>query len=189
MYLIVGLGNPGKEYDKTRHNVGFVCIDYIATQYSISVKKIKFRALLGEGTIGGEKVILAKPSTYMNLSGESVREMAEYYKVPPENIIVLHDDVSLPVGRMRIREKGSAGGHNGLKSIIYQLSSDNFIRIKIGVGAADEGKMVEHVLGRFSKADGEAVTKCVKLSADAVETVITNGTSQAMNKFNGVGAE
>ena len=132
MYLIVGLGNPGKQYDMTRHNIGFHTIDYIADKYGAKLTKLKFKAVYGEATISGEKVYLVKPQTYMNLSGDSVGEMAQFYKIPPENIIVINDDISLDVGRIRVRPKGSAGGHNGLKSIIYRLNSDTFPKSKNG---------------------------------------------------------
>lgn len=186
MFLIVGLGNPGKKYEDTRHNVGFKTIDYLSEKWDIPVKKIKFKALIGEGLLGGEKVILAKPSTFMNLSGESVGEIARYYDLAPEEIIVVQDDVALPVGRLRIRPSGSDGGHNGIKSILYHLESDKFIRLKIGVGGA-EHDMVSHVLGTFSKEDGIKVTDCIKVSDSIMETIIKMGAGEAMNRFNGFG--
>lgn len=186
MFLIVGLGNPGRKYEDTRHNVGFKTIDYLAGRWNIPVKKIRFRALLGEGMVGTEKVILAKPSTFMNASGESVGEIARYYDLPPEKIIVIQDDVALPAGRLRIRPKGSDGGHNGIKSILYHLESDAFIRLKIGVGSA-ENDMISHVLGTFSKADGVAVTTCIKAADEIMETIMQYGTGEAMNRFNGFG--
>ena len=173
MFLIVGLGNPGKKYEDTRHNVGFKTIDYLSGKWNIPVKKIKFRALIGEGIVGGEKVVLAKPSTFMNLSGESVGEIARYYNLAPEEIIVVQDDVALPVGRLRIRPSGSDGGHNGIKSILYHLQSDKFIRLKIGVGGAAHD-MVSHVLGTFSKEDGIRVTDCIKVSDSIMETIMKN---------------
>ncbi len=186
MYLIVGLGNPGKKYEDTRHNVGFKTIDYLAAKWDIPVKKIRFRALLGEGIVGGEKVILAKPSTFMNASGESVGEIARYYDLPPEKIVVVQDDVALPVGRLRIRPSGSDGGHNGIKSILYHLQSDAFIRIKIGVGGAAHD-MVSHVLGTFSKEDGIAVTRCIRETDGIVETIMEKGAGEAMNRYNSFG--
>lgn len=186
MFLIVGLGNPGRKYEDTRHNVGFKTIDYLAESLGISVKKIRFKALIGEGVLAGEKVILAKPSTFMNASGESVSEIARYYDIPPQNIIVIQDDVALPVGRIRIRQKGSDGGHNGIKSIIYLLESDQFVRIKIGVGSASSD-MVSHVLGTFSKQDAVMVTDCIKLSNQIIETIIHYDAVEAMNRFNGYG--
>lgn len=186
MFLIVGLGNPGKKYEDTRHNVGFKTIDYLSGKWDIPVKKIKFRALIGEGIVGGEKVVLAKPSTFMNLSGESVGEIARYYNLAPEEIIVVQDDVALPVGRLRIRPSGSDGGHNGIKSILYHLQSDKFIRLKIGVGGAAHD-MVSHVLGTFSKEDGIRVTDCIKVSDSIIETIMKMGAGEAMNRFNGFG--
>ncbi len=186
MYLIVGLGNPGKQYENTRHNVGFKTIDYLAEKWDIPVKKIRFKAVLGEGMVGGEKVILAKPSTFMNLSGESVGEIARYYNLEPAHIIIVQDDAALPVGRLRIRTSGSDGGHNGIKSILYHLESDKFIRLKIGVGGALHD-MVSHVLGNFSREEGVAVTGCVKVSDAIMETILKEGAGEAMNRFNGFG--
>jgi len=186
MYLIAGLGNPGKQYEDTRHNVGFKTIDYLSDRWNIPVKKIRFKALIGEGIVGGEKVILAKPSTFMNASGESVGEIARYYNLEPENIIIIQDDVALPVGRLRIRPSGSDGGHNGIKSILYHLGSDAFIRLKIGVGGAAHD-MVSHVLGTFSKEDGVAVTRCIKAADEIMEIIIQKGAGEAMNRFNGFG--
>ena len=184
MYLIVGLGNPGKEYEKTRHNVGFTAIDYLAYKYNINVSKIKFKGIYCDGLICGEKCILLKPQTYMNLSGESVREASEYFKIEPNNIIVMYDDVALEPGKVRIRPKGSAGGHNGMKSIIYQIQSDEFPRVRFGVGQA-EHNMTSHVLGKFSEEDGVKVSDAIRLLPDVIEAVIKNGVSDAMNKFNG----
>ena len=185
MFLIAGLGNCGKEYERTRHNVGFVAIDYLAEKYGIDVKKIKFKALIGEGRIGSERVILAKPTTFMNASGESLMEIAKFYKLPPENIIVIYDDSAIDVGRLRIRPGGSDGGHNGMKSIIYLLQSDAFPRIRVGIGKA-KGDMVNHVLGNFSKEEGVLVTKCIKACDKIVEEIMKNGAQSAMNKYNGM---
>ncbi len=186
MYLIAGLGNPGRQYEDTRHNVGFKTIDYLADRWNIPVKKIRFKALIGEGIVGGEKVILAKPSTFMNASGESVGEIARYYNLEPENIIIIQDDVALPVGRLRIRPSGSDGGHNGIKSILYHLGSDAFLRLKIGVGGAAHD-MISHVLGTFSKEDGIAVTRCIKVADEIMEIIMQKGAGEAMNRFNGFG--
>lgn len=187
MYLIVGLGNPGPKYEGTRHNVGFEVVDYLAAQYRISVTRLKHKALVGEGIIQGEKVILSKPQTYMNLSGESVRDMKNWYKVDNHNIIVIYDDISLPVGKLRIRPQGSAGGHNGIKSIIYQLHSDVFPRIKIGVGqpAHPEHDLADFVLGRFNEQEKEQIIKVMKNAADAVPVIIQAGVTEAMNRYNG----
>ena len=152
MFLIVGLGNPGREYENTRHNIGFAAIDIIAEKYNIDVNRTKFKGEYGEGFINGNKVILLKPYTFMNLSGESVREAIDFYKLTEEEVLIIYDDISLEVGRLRIREKGSAGGHNGIKSIINHIGTDVFTRIKIGVGAP-KGDLVNHVLGKFSKEE------------------------------------
>lgn len=184
MFLIVGLGNPGKEYDNTRHNIGFEVIDYIANKYNIEINRVKFRGIYGEGFINNKKVILLKPNTYMNLSGESIREVINFYKLTNDEVIVLYDDVSLEVGRLRIREKGSAGGHNGIKSIIANLSTDIFPRIKIGVGQP-KGDLVSHVLGRFSKEEQDVLKESMEASACAVEIILKENTKEAMNKLNG----
>ena len=187
MYLVIGLGNPGDEYKHTRHNVGFDVINLMAEKYNVSVNRIKFKGICGEINIAGEKVILLKPNTYMNLSGESVREAAFFYKVPSENIIIIYDDISLDVGKLRIRSKGSAGGHNGIKSIISNLSSDVFLRIKIGVGQP-ERSLVSYVLGRFQSEERILVEKTFEASIKAVETIIAKGSTEAMNEFNGFNA-
>ena len=183
MYLIVGLGNPGREYENTRHNVGFVAIDYLAQQIGTKLSKIKFKGVYGEGFIGNEKCILLKPQTFMNLSGQSVREAAEFYKIEPQNIIVLYDDVTLEVGKVRIRPSGSAGGHNGMKNIIYLLNTDEFPRIRFGVGAP-EHDLVDHVLGKFSEEDGKSVTKAIKNTEDILNVIFKMGVSEAMSRFN-----
>lgn len=185
MFLIVGLGNPGKEYENTRHNIGFEVIDYLANKYNIELNRIKFKGICGEGFIKNQKVILLKPTTYMNLSGESVREVVNFYKLSEEEeVVVLYDDISLEVGKLRIREKGSAGGHNGIKSLIAHLSTDKFPRVKIGVGQP-KGDLVSHVLGRFSKEENEILKESIEASAEAVEIIIKESTKEAMNKLNG----
>ena len=184
MFLIVGLGNPEKKYDKTRHNIGFDTIDALADKYNISMNEKKHKALCGTGVIDGVKVLLAKPQTYMNLSGESVRAVIDFYKLNPESdIIVISDDISLPTGKIRIRAKGSAGGHNGLKSIIAHAGTDKFKRIKVGVGA-NEGDLVKHVLGKFSKQDRVVVDEAIRNAASAAEVMVICGVEEAMNKFN-----
>ena len=187
MYIIAGLGNPGKNYAGTRHNIGFDTLDVIASKNNIKFNKTKFRADFGEGIIGGEKVILVKPQTFMNLSGESIRPLRDFYKVPDENIIIIYDDISLPLGKLRLRGKGSAGGHNGMKSIIYQLNTDVFPRIKIGVGAPphEDFDLADYVLGKFGKDEIEILTKTVDKVNDAVESIIRNGVEKTMSKFNG----
>ena len=183
MYLIVGLGNPGKEYEKTRHNVGFVAVDYLAEKLNTKISKIKFKSIYGDCSIAGEKCIIMKPQTFMNLSGESVREAASFYKIPPENIIVIYDDVSIEPGKVRIRPSGSAGGHNGMKNIIYLLNSDNFARVRFGVGEA-KNDLIDHVLGHFNEEDGKSVTCAIKNIDLIIEEIIKNGVSSAMNRFN-----
>ena len=190
MYIIVGIGNPGKKYESTRHNIGFIAIDYMAALYDIKVNKIKHKALIGEGKIEGERVMLVKPQTFVNLSGESVREIADYYKVPTENVIIIYDDISLEPGSVRIRKKGSDGGHNGLKSIIYQLQSDTFPRIKLGVGAKPPGyDLADWVLAKFTDSDIKIMSKSVEAAAAAVPEIIKNGAESAMNKFNSGGGK
>ena len=187
MFLIVGLGNPGKEYDGTRHNIGFAAVDYIADKYNIELNRIKFKGVFGEGFIDGKKVILLKPTTYMNLSGESIREVINFYKISNEVVIVIYDDISLEVGRLRIREKGSHGGHNGIKSIIANLGTDVFPRVKIGVGAP-KGNLVSHVLGKFNEDEIEILRETIKASSDAVSIMVKSDTKEAMNKLNGFNA-
>ena len=184
MFLIVGLGNPGKEYDNTRHNIGFETIDYISNKYNIEINRKKFKGVCGEGFINNTKVILLKPSTYMNLSGESVAEAVKFYKLKKEEVIIIYDDISLEVGRLRIREKGSAGGHNGIKSIISHLASDVFPRIKIGVGQP-KGGLVSHVLGKFNKEEIEVLKEVVEAASVGVETIIKDSAKAAMNKLTG----
>lgn len=187
MRLIVGLGNIGKEYDNTRHNIGFAFIDYMSKKYNAEVNRVKFKGVYGEIFINNEKVILLKPSTYMNLSGESIREAMAFYKLTEEDIIVVYDDISLPVGRMRIRDKGSAGGHNGIKSIIQNIGTEVFPRVKIGVGQP-EHDLVSHVLGKFSKEDSEVLQKVMPAVEEAVETIIKVDSKEAMNRYNGFNA-
>lgn len=186
MYIIAGLGNPESKYDKTRHNIGFRLIDELAARNGITFSDRKHNGLVGKGIISGEKVILLKPLTYMNLSGECVGPAADYYKVEPENVIILFDDISLDVGRIRIRKKGSAGGHNGIKSIIAHLGSENFPRLKFGVGdKPKEMDLADYVLGRFSSQDETTVSEGIKRACEAVECMIGEGCDAAMNKYNG----
>ena len=186
MFIIVGLGNPTKEYENTRHNVGFDVIDAIADKYNISVTERKNRAFCGKGIIEGQKVILAKPQTYMNLSGESVRGLVDYYKVDEETeLLIIFDDISLDVGQLRIRKKGSAGGHNGIKSIIQHLGSNVFQRIKVGVGEKPkEYDLADYVLGHFTKAEREIMEDGYKNAIEAVEMIVRGDIDAAMNSFN-----
>ena len=184
MYIIVGLGNPESKYNGTRHNIGFDVIDELASQMGVQVNTKRHKALCGVGQIGSEKVILVKPQTYMNLSGESVRAVMDFYKLDPtKDIIVIADDISLPTGKIRIRAKGSAGGHNGLKSIIAHAGTDQFTRIKVGVGA-NQGDLVKHVLGKFSKGERKIVDDAVRNAASASEVIVMYDVQTAMNKFN-----
>ena len=187
MYIIAGLGNPTSQYEGTRHNAGFDVIDVIAEKYNISVDGKKNRAYIGKGMIEGQKVILAKPQTYMNLSGESIRGLVDYFKVDEaQELLIIYDDISLPPGQIRIRKKGSAGGHNGMKSIIQHLGTDVFMRIKVGVGEKPKKyDLADYVLSRFSKEDREKMEQAFKDAADAVEVMITEGADAAMNRFNG----
>lgn len=185
MKLIVGLGNPGRDYAGTRHNIGFGVIARISDQYNIPLSSKEHKAVCGKGFIGGEKVIIAQPQTYMNLSGESVRSIADYYKIEPEDIIIAFDDIDLEVGQLRVRRKGSAGGHNGIKSIIQHLGTNEFPRVKVGVGAKPEGgDLVRHVLGRFSREDEKAMGEVLDLAVKAVEMIVTEGVDAAMNRYN-----
>ena len=186
MFIIVGLGNPTNEYAGTRHNVGFDVIDQIADKYNISVTERKFRAFCGKGIIGGQKVILVKPQTYMNLSGESVRSVLDFYKIDIETeLLVIFDDVSLDVGQLRIRKKGSAGGHNGIKNIIQHLGTNAFHRIKVGVGEKPKDyDLADYVLGHFSKGEKEQMEEGYKKAVNAVELMLQGEVDAAMNEFN-----
>ncbi|SHJ80354.1 peptidyl-tRNA hydrolase [Hathewaya proteolytica DSM 3090] len=185
MFLIVGLGNVGKEYEKTRHNIGFDAIESFSERYNIPINGEKFKGTYGEGRINGEKIICLKPSTYMNLSGDSVKLAMDYYHIDFNNLIILYDDITLEPGKVRIRAKGSAGGHNGIKDIIKKLGSDSFFRIKIGVGAPKDN-LVNHVIGRFSKEDRNCVEKILNICPDIIQCILEKGITEAMNQYNGV---
>ncbi len=186
MYIIVGLGNFAKEYVNTRHNIGFDVIDKLAEQENIAMLEKKHKAVIGKGVVAGQKCILAKPVTFMNLSGESVRELIDYYKVDETTeLIVISDDISLAVGQLRVRKKGSAGGHNGLKNIIAHLGHDSFIRIKVGVGEKPKGwDLADYVLGHFSAQERKLMDEAALRAADAIRTIITQGADATMNEFN-----
>ena len=186
MYIIVGLGNPGKQYAHTRHNVGFDTIDILADKYNISVDIKKHKALCGKGMIGGQKVVLAKPQTFMNLSGESVRELVDFYKIDPEEeLIVIYDDISLEPGQLRVRPKGSAGGHNGIKNIIAHLGTQVFKRVKVGVGEKPKGyDLADYVLGHFSKEDRMLMEDAFGRAAEAVVCMMNDSMEHAMNQYN-----
>lgn len=187
-FLLVGLGNPGENYARTRHNVGFRALDSLAKTLGIKVDRAKFRGLYGQGVWQEKKLILLKPQTFMNLSGLSVMDAARFYKLPPERIIVLFDDVSLPVGRLRVRSDGSAGGHNGIKSIIGALNSQSFPRVKIGVGAKPhpDYALADWVLSSFSPAEEKALAPAIDHAAEAALELLANGVDSAANKFNGL---
>ena len=185
-YLIVGLGNPDRKYENTRHNCGWLAIDYIAEKLGIKVNKIKYKSFVGEAAIGGKKALLMKPTTYMNNSGQAVVEAMNFYKIPPENVIVIFDDVSLDVGKMRIRQKGSDGGQKGMRSIIYLSGSDAFPRIKIGIGAKPnpDWDLADWVLSRFSDDERKTLDKMFENAYEAIGLIIDGKTDRAMNRFN-----
>lgn len=187
MFLIVGLGNPGKQYEHTRHNIGFDVMDAIAEKYNISISEKKHKALCGKGVIEGRKVVLAKPQTFMNLSGESVAELLAYYKLDPEEeLLVIFDDISLAPGNLRIRKKGSAGGHNGIKNIIARTGTQNFQRIKVGVGEKPKGwDLADYVLGHFEPRDRDRVEEAIEDAVLAAEMIVRGDADRAMNDFNG----
>jgi peptidyl-tRNA hydrolase, PTH1 family len=182
--LIVGLGNPGAKYDRTRHNIGFDLIDQLAKRWQIPVSDQKrFQGMVGEGWVNRQKIVLLKPQTFMNLSGQSVRSVLDWYKLAPTEVLVLYDDLDLPLGKLRIRLSGSAGGHNGMKSIISHLGTPTFPRLRMGIGK-NQDETISHVLGKFSVAESAIVTDVLQLSADAVELSLGSGVEKAMNKYN-----
>ena len=185
--IIVGLGNPGKQYEGTRHNAGFMALDTLAAALGVRVDALRFKSLCGDAVIGEKRVLLLKPGTFMNLSGQAVQEAAAYHKVPMDRVLVLMDDVSLPVGGLRIRKKGSDGGHNGLKNIIYLTGRDDFPRVKIGVGQKPhpDYDLADWVLGKFVGEDKKAIDAAVKRAADAIECILAQGIDRGMGKFNG----
>ena len=184
-HIVAGLGNPGAEYARTRHNAGFLAIDFLASKHGVKIDRLKFKALTSEVNIGGARVLLMKPQTFMNSSGEAVGEAAAFYKIPAENIIILHDEISFEPGKIRIRRKGSAGGHNGLKSIIAHLSSEDFPRIKIGVGQkpTPDYDLVSWVLGKFSTEDTEKLEGQFENISSSVELIVSGKIDDAMNKY------
>lgn len=186
MFIIAGLGNPTKQYENTRHNIGFMLIDALSDKYGIGVSTLAHKAVIGKGMIKSEKVILAKPQTYMNLSGESIRALADYYKVDPESeIIIVSDDIALPPGYIRVRPKGSAGGHNGLKNIILHLGTENFARVRIGVGEKPSRMdLADYVLGHFPANELDDIHAGIDTAVAAIETILTEDVSTAMNRYN-----
>ncbi len=185
-WLVVGLGNPGSKYEWTRHNMGFLVVDELAERLSIPVQRLKFKALTNTAVLGGKSVLLMKPTTYMNLSGEAVGQAARFYKIPPERVLVISDDVALPQGKLRVRRSGSAGGHNGLKNIIAHLGSDQFPRVKVGVGQkpGPDSDMVNWVLGTFTGQDRKVMEEAISRAADAVTVLLQHGIDQAMASYN-----
>ena len=185
MYYIVGLGNPGLQYENTRHNAGFISIDYLARKYSIDVRKIKFKSLIGQGVISGHKVMLVKPQTYMNNSGEAIREIYKYFDFEHDKLIVIYDDIDIDFGSIRIRKKGSAGTHNGMKSIIYNLEFDDFPRIKVSVGKKPSYMdLANFVLSGFSKDEAKIIEQEVELAGDAIEMILEEGIDKATSMYN-----
>ena len=186
MYIVVGLGNPTRQYEGTKHNVGFDTIDFLVDEYRVPFSGVKHKAMYGKGVIAGQKVILAKPLTYMNLSGESVAELVNYYKIDPEEeLVVIYDDINLAPGYIRVRKKGSAGGHNGIKNIIAQLGSDKFKRIRVGVGEKPKNwDLADYVLSPFSKEERTQVDEAIRHAADALEMILQDDIDSAMNKYN-----
>ena len=185
-FLVVGLGNPDKKYTLTRHNSGFLCVDELAEKHGFKINKLKFKALIADTVINSHRVIVMKPQTYMNLSGEAVREAVNFYKIPPENVIVIFDDISLDVGKLRIKRKGSDGGHNGIKSIVSCISSNNFPRIKLGVGAkpSQDSDLADWVLGNFPKADVPKMRDAIGKACDALPLILDGDIDGAMSKYN-----
>ena len=185
-WLLVCLGNPGKQYENTRHNIGFLAADALEKRYDVKINKLRYRALTGEVRIGGQRVLVIKPQTYMNLSGEAVKLAGGFYKIPPEHVLVISDDVALPLGKLRIRAGGSAGGHNGLKNIIAHLGTDQFPRIRVGVGAPahPDHEMVDWVIGNFTPQERKTVDAAVEKALDAAECLIEKGVQEAQNRYN-----
>jgi len=185
MKLIVGLGNPGRQYEETRHNIGFKVIDELSEQLNIPLDKAKFNGIFGQGMVNGEKVLLLKPLTYMNLSGECIRPLMDYYDILVDEILVIYDELDLPVGKIRLREKGSAGGHNGMKSIINHLGTQEFKRIRIGINRPTNGmKITDYVLGRFQAEESEDIKNAIRNSSEAAQAWLSTPFLQVMNEFN-----
>ncbi|MBQ9961548.1 MAG: aminoacyl-tRNA hydrolase [Firmicutes bacterium] len=184
MYIIVGLGNPGKKYEATRHNMGFMTVDQLAETHGIDVNKIKFKSLVGEGRIAGQKVLLVKPQTYMNLSGEAVRQVMDFYKIEPEELIVVYDDIDIPTGQVRIRKKGSSGTHNGMRNILQHIQTEDFPRIRVGIGSGKKEDMINYVTGNVSKSEREMYAESVKYAALGAACIVEKGIEKAMNEYN-----
>ncbi|MDD4493739.1 MAG: aminoacyl-tRNA hydrolase [Eubacteriales bacterium] len=187
--IIIGLGNPGDKYTYTKHNMGFLAVDKLALEYGIKIKKLKFKALYGDGKIGSKRVMLVKPQTFMNLSGESVRDIFEWYKLPIENLILIYDDIDLPIGKVRIRARGSAGTHKGMQSVVYLLNSDEFPRIRIGIGSETDKPIEDYVLTGFKPEELKTMAESVDRAAKAAADIVESGVVHAMNKYNGIGKD
>ena len=183
-FIIVGLGNPGPKYENTRHNLGFLTLDHLAEENDISVSRIKFKSLTGAGNIAGHKVVLVKPQTYMNLSGEAVREAVSFYKIPPEHLIVIYDDLDIPTGSIRIRRFGSAGTHNGMRSVVQQLGTDRFPRIRVGIGSGRTEELISFVTGGFRREEVPLLRQAVETASRAAECIVIDGVDLAMNRYN-----
>jgi len=184
-YIVAGLGNPGKDYENTRHNAGFMVMDYLASRENIRIDRAKWNALFADASFMGKRVLFVKPQTFMNKSGEAIRDIAEFYKIPAEKIIIIYDDINFAPGQMRIRKKGSAGGHNGMKDIIYQLQTDEFPRFRIGVGSKPEGwQLMDWVLSKFGAEDKVEMDKAIENAYEALKIYFTEGIDEAMQKFN-----
>lgn len=185
LYIIAGLGNPGNRYDNTRHNVGFETVDFISQKYSIPLNKLKFKSLYGDGNIGGKRVLLVKPQTFMNLSGEALRDIMDWYKLPIGRLVVIYDDIDLEMGKIRVRGKGSSGTHNGMKSIIYQLQNDGFPRVRIGIGRPPQGwDLADYVLSKFGPDSRKIMDESIEKACGAVVKFITEDLNSAMNIYN-----
>ena len=186
-FIIAGRGNPGKEYEYSRHNAGFLCLDILCNKYGLKTDRLKYRALTCPAVIEGVLCLFIRPQTFMNNSGEAIKLAADFYKIPPDHIIVIYDDISLPTGTLRIRRKGSAGGHNGIKSIIWQLNSDEFPRLKLGVGERNDpdSDLKDHVLGKFSKADLDTMRRTMEKAVEAIPYILKGDVDGAMNHYNG----
>ena len=185
MYLIVGLGNPEEDYSKTRHNMGFNVVNKIANEYNIEISKKKFDGLIGEGIIEGEKVLLLKPQTYMNLSGKSIIQVVNFYKIPIENILVIYDDIDVEIGKIKIRKKGSSGSHNGMKSVVEELQTEDFARIRVGIGKPEfKNDMINYVIGAIPEEEVKILEEGTTKAKEATIEILKNGIDRAMNKFN-----
>lgn len=185
MYVIVGLGNPGKKYELTRHNIGFIVLDNLAEQFSTSINKLKHKSLVGETRISGHKVLFVKPQTFMNLSGDAVKEIVDYYKVPLDHLIVIYDDIDIATGVLRIRKKGSAGTHNGMRSIVANLGSQDFIRCRVGIDKSPNIPLIDYVVGNFTDKEIKILEPTIEKLSSAIQTIIEDDVDIAMSKYNG----